>query len=270
MNRKILTILSLCLFLLPAVQAQGTFQPRSLDSTPKGTIYSKEFTFSLRAQTNGLALGFDFGRLQTYYKTRYYHFSIGELKHSREVRSDFQRQAAGNSLAPRSYIYGKQNNLYPIRIGMGTKRYLSEKAKEKGVAVGINYEFGPTFGLLKPYYLEVYQTEDFLRQGTRSVRYSEETAAQFSDPSRIFGSSSRAMGIGEITPTFGAHGTFSVHFDWGAFDEYIKALDAGIMVDLFLRETPLLIDGANINAETVENRNLFLNLFVNLQLGKRR
>lgn len=270
MKRKLFYTLSLLFCVGFAAQAQGTFQPKSQDTTPKGIVYNKEFAISFQAQTNGWGLGLDLGTLQTYYKTRYYHFSIGELKHSREVRSDFQRPTRAGLVSPRSYIFGKQNNLYPVRVGLGTKRYLSEKAKDKGVAVGINYEFGPTLGLLKPYYLEIYQTESINSQGTRSVRYSEATAAEFADPSRIFGASGRFTGFGELQTTFGAHGKFSVHFDWGAFDEFIKALDAGVMVDVFLQKTPILIDGANINNEVVENRNVFINLFVNLQLGKRR
>ena len=269
MNNKILLAVVFILSFSFAGNAQGTFQPKAVDDTPKGIVYNKEFTVNFAAQTNGFELGVDFGKLVTYYKTRYYHFSIGELKHSREVRSNLQATVPSNIVA-RSYVFGKQNNLYAVRAGLGNKRYLTEKAKEKGVSVGLNYEFGPTLGLLKPYYLEVYVPESTTSQSTRSVRYSEETASQFSDPSRIFGASSRVTGLGEIKPTFGAHGKFSVHFDWGAFDEFVKALDAGVMVDVFLKNTPILVDGANINNEAVENRNLFLNLFVNLQFGKRK
>ncbi|MGK0364085.1 MAG: hypothetical protein ACI85O_001139 [Saprospiraceae bacterium] len=269
MKNKILLAAVLGLFFSLAGNAQGTFQPKAIDDTPKGVVYNKEFTVNFTAHTNGFALGVDFGRLNTYYKTRYYHFSIGELKHSREVRSDIQATIP-STIVSRSYIFGKQNNLYALRVGLGNKRYLTEKARDRGVSVALNYEFGPTLGLLKPYYLEVYVPESVTSQSTRSVRYTEETASQFSDPSRIFGASSRVTGLGEIKPTLGAHGKFSVHFDWGAFDEFVKALYVGVMVDVFLQKTPILIDGANINNEAVENRNLFLNLFVNLQFGKRK
>lgn len=268
MNKIISSIILVFLFAF-AGNAQGTFQPKAIDDTPKGTIYNKEFTIDFTAQTNGFALGVNFGKVQTYYKTKYYHFSIGEIKHARETRSDVQTTRP-TTIVSRSYIFGKQNNLYALRAGIGNKKYLSEKSKERGVSIGFNYEYGPTLGLLKPYYLEVYVPESATRATTRSLRYSEETASQFSDPNRIFGASSRLKGIGELTPTLGAHGKFSVHFDWGAFDEFVKALDVGIMVDVFLNNAPILIDGANINNEAVENRNVFLNLFVNLQFGKRK
>ena len=270
MKNKILWSLLCLAGLCVSAAAQGTFQPKSIDDTPQGIVYNKEFTVNFTANTNGYALGMEFGRLRTYYKTKYYHFSIGELKHPREKRSDFQGATRPSTVAARSYIYGKQNNLYAVRAGFGTKRYLTEKAREKGVSVGYNYEFGPTLGLLKPYYLEVYAPENIGQQSFRSVRYTEETAAEFSDPTRIYGASSRGKGFGELNPTLGGHAKFSVHFDWGAFDEFVKALDAGVMVDLFLNKTPIMIDGENINNEAVENRNLFLNLFVNLQFGKRR
>lgn len=272
MSIRILPSLSFLFCFCFYANAQGTFQPKRLDTTPRGIVYNKEMSVNITAHTAGISVGFDFGKIQTYYKTKYYHIEIGELKHPREKRSDFQSISNPTVGAARSYVFGKQNNLYVVRAGLGTKRYLSEKSKDRGVAVGINYELGPTLGLLKPYYLETFvpNNEIITRAQTRSIKYTPETAAIFKDVSRIFGASRKSKGFGEITPTFGVHGKFSVHFDWGAFDEFVKSIDIGVMVDGFLKETPIMIDGDGINTESVENRNLFLNLFVKATLGKRR
>lgn len=251
------------------VNAQETFQPKPLEPASKGVIYNSELAFDLRLHTNGFALGANFGKIRTYYKTRYFHVGIGELKHHKENRANLDRSNSSGRLS-RSFVYGKQNNLFVTRIGYGEKRYFSEKAKRKGVAVGISYEGGFTAGLLKPYYLELLSTENSnpgpsSLQGTFTVKYSEENQDYFLNPWNIFGSSSWTRGLTETSIIPGIHTQFAVHVDWGAFDEYVKAIEAGIMVDAFIRQVPIMVE-----LEGVENRPFFVNLFINLQIGKRK
>ena len=53
--------------------------------------------------------------------------------------------------------------------------------------------------------------------------------------------------------------------DWGAFDEFMRAVEAGIMIDIFPKKLPIM---APVNGVD-ENRPYFFNLYVSLQLGKR-
>jgi hypothetical protein len=253
----LLTILS-CAAL--GLSAQETIQPKQLDDASKGIIYNKEFALGLRLHTHGLAAGFSIGKIKTYYLTKYFHIELGELKHAKEIRQSFDTPSTLSGRISRAFKYGKQNNLYAIRAGIGRKRYFSEKAKHKGVAVGISYEAGATLGLLKPYYLELRS------ENNRSVatKYSEEDAARFLDITQIHGSSGWSKGLTEISLLPGAHGRAAVHFDWGAFDEYLKSIEAGIMVDVFSRKAPIMVE-----ADNVENNQLFINLFIHLQFGKR-
>ena len=136
---------------------QTTFQPKQDSYESKGIVYDEEMTFDLQfLQTNGWSLAFNKGKLKTYYLTPYYHFSIGGLKHIKEYRQQsFDATGISSIGNSQSYVFGKQNSLYVLRAGYGQKRYFSEKAKIRGLAVGVNYEFGPTLGLLKPYYLDL-------------------------------------------------------------------------------------------------------------------
>ena len=247
------------------VSAQTTFQPRAMDSGRKGFVYNTETAFNFKLHTNGWwALGMDFGKLRTYNKTRFWGFEIGELRHPKETTLNFEYPSATNGRVSRPFRFGKQNNLYVVRLAFGEKKYLSEKARYKGVAVGYSYAVGPTLGLLKPYYLELFPID----AGTtppRSVRYSERTAERFLSPQNIFGSSGFAKGLGEVSPRPGGSFRIAAHFDWGAFDEYIKAVEVGIMGDIFLTQMPIMVDVAG-----TENRPYFLNFFVAAQLGKRK
>ncbi|HNE27682.1 MAG: hypothetical protein U0U46_07055 [Saprospiraceae bacterium] len=237
--------------------AQGFKPPVS----GKGIIYNRETAFNFRLTTNkGFATGLEFGRLRTYYRTTYFQLNFGEVKHPKEQR----QSPPPNVRSFRPFVFGKQNNFFIVRSGWGIKRYYSEKASHKGVAVGVSYSIGPSLGLLKPYYLALaYTSPDNPRdQRVLHQKYSDENADVFLDPTRILGASPFTKGIGELSLVPGGNASVAFHMDWGAFDEVVKALEIGLQVDVFPRKVPILV--------SEENSPVFFNFFVNLQLGKRQ
>lgn len=255
------SLLSLLLLSTCSLQAQETIQPKQMDDPAKGIIFNREFATNFRLHTHGLSFGVNMGRLQTYYRTKYWHIEVGELKHAKEFKQSWDAASSLNNRVSKAFKFGKQNNLFVVRGGFGAKRYFSEKAKHKGVAVGISYEGGATLGVLKPYYLELKSGDG---NYTYSARYTADNADRFLNISNIQGASSWTKGFSHLSLLPGAHARFSVHFDWGAFDEYVKSFEGGIMVDAFARKAPIMVE-----LDNVENNFLFLNLFLNLQFGKR-
>ncbi len=59
----------------------------------------------------------------------------------------------------------------------------------------------------------------------------------------------------------------ALHFDWGAYDEFVKALEAGIMADFYFKKIPIMVESPSV--PNAENRAFFINLYLTLQLGKR-
>lgn len=264
--KKVITICFVLLFPLLGLMAQNTFQPKQVVSNNVGIVYDKEFTFDIRLHTHGLALGVNIGRLKTFYKTRFYQFEIGELRHPKEERESNENPNFGGR-SSRSFFFGKQNSLYVLRGGIGEKRYFSEKAKERGLAIGISYVVGPSIGLLKPYYLDLIRSGVDNTPEISSEKFSEENAERFLDVRNIFGSSGFSRGISELSILPGIHAKAGVHFDWGAFDEFVKAIEAGVMIDAYFKKVPIMVETDEIN--NAENRPFFINLYLTLQLGKR-
>lgn len=263
--RTFLTIIPL-LLVLSSFGQSTTFQPKQFSNEAKGIVYNKELSFDLKLHTNGWAIGANIGKIQSYYKTKFFNIEIGEIKHPKEYRHSFDYPNQFSGRTSKSFIFGKQNNLYAIRAGMGVKRYYSEKAKRKGVAVGISYEAGPTLGLQKPYYLDFWRAQDGVNDiQIISEKFDGTNADEFLNINRIYGASGFGKGFSEIRPVPGLHGKISVHFDWGAFDEFVRAFEAGIMVDAFFKTIPIMVD----EVEFAENRPYFINLYLTLQLGKR-
>ena len=237
----------------------------------KGTVYNREFTVDFKLHTNGFAFGVNIAELKTFYSTRFFNIELGEIKHPKEFRQNLELQSPTSGRISRSFIYGKQNSFWVLRGGVGEKRYFSEKAKRKGLAIGVSYEGGASLGMLKPYYLEIIR---FTEPGSNDYRirpekYSIENEDKFLDITNlsIYGSAGFSKGLGEISLRPGLHAKTAVHFDWGAFDEFVKAIEAGIMVDYFFSDVPIMVESANI--QNTENKAIFINLFINLQLGKR-
>ncbi|MBU6343083.1 MAG: hypothetical protein KGS48_16425 [Bacteroidetes bacterium] len=252
----------LVLFMLALIGTSVSAQGVRMPPQKVGIIYKRETTFNFMLTTNkGYVAGVEFGRLRTYDKTKFFKATLGEIRHPKEIRQSADPTV---SRSFRPFVFGKQNNLLALRASWGTKRYFTEKAKQKGVALGMSYSVGPTLGIIKPYYLALRYSSDINGQN-RAVhqKYSSETAAIFLNNSRILGASPFTKGFNEVSFTPGANAALAFHMDWGAFDEFVKALEIGVMADAFATKVPILVSEKN-------NQRLFINFFLNLQLGRRR
>ncbi len=258
--KKLFLFLAIGCFGYISLLAQ-TIQPRNRTFSNQGIVYNKELSFDFRINTfRGFSFAVNVGKIISYDKTRFYHFEFGNLRHPKEFKQNdqFSRRFGGQ----RSFFFGKQNSMFALRGGWGTKKYFSEKASTRGVAIGISYEIGPSIGILKPYYLEINRFD----ASSVEEKYSTDNQDRFLDVTRVQGAAPFSKGITELAFLPGAQAKFSFHFDWGAFDEYVKAMDIGIMGDFYLKKADILVDNG---LEGVKNRQFFINLFVSLQLGKR-
>ncbi len=251
------------LFAWQLASGQTVVQPKQMDYSSVGILYNKERSIDFRPHTNGMALGVHIGEIKTFYKTRYYQFDLGFIRHPKEFRQSITFNT-GNpfSRASSSFTYGKQNQLLVIRGGIGEKIYFSDKAKRKGVAVALDYEFGASVGMLKPYYLILSRLkENGFVDYPSTERYSEENKELFLDDTKIIGPASFFKGIEEITFIPGLHARVGAHFSLGAFDQFVKAIEVGVMVDGYFQRVPIMI---------IENNTpVFINGFVSFQIGKR-
>ncbi|NOT38009.1 MAG: hypothetical protein HOP11_11580 [Saprospiraceae bacterium] len=223
----------------------------------KGIIYKKERSFEVAIQTNGYFFGYNQGKISKYYLSKYLHFDLGHLKDPREQKIN-QANLPGNFIG--NYIYGKQNDLWNLRVGRGINYYLSEKNRRRGIALALRAEGGLLIGLLKPYYLKVRERKDN-ESNVIELRYSDDRKEQFLAKENILGASSYFRGIEEISIKPGAFGRISLAFDPGAYEKLVRSISFGLSVDVFTGRVPLLV--------TDKNSFLFANFFLKLQFGKR-
>ena len=258
----------LCILFLPVIATgQSTFQPKQVDLELKGVIYRKETAVDFRLHTNGLAFALNLGTIQTYDKTNYLHFEVGYMKNPREKKQN-KNLSIGVFGQSHSFAFGKVNHMFVLRGGWGKRKFLSEKAKRKGLAIGYNYQFGPSVAVLKPYYLELQYKQDIdgkINTEIRNEPLTGENESKFLNYEEIYGGGGFFKGFSQLSFTPGIQGKGSVFFALGAFDKYIKTIEAGIMVDLYPKKIAIMAESENIS-----NKPYFINLYVSLQLGARK
>ncbi len=242
-----------------AAFGQYTILPKPIGE--ESLVYEQEKMLEVRFHSNGFSLGYSVGRIETWYRTRFYYFDIGALKNPKEHSQNFKFFNTGFfNESSKPFVYGKQNRLYTIRAGLGTKRLFSEKARKKSIIVGWSYEYGFTLGILKPYYLKLRNWAD-VDQEITVEKYSEENADRFLDESSIFGGAEFRYGLDELKIRPGIHGKAGMNFSWGDNERLIKAIEVGVMLDLFLGKVPIMV--------LEKNNPYFLNVYITLQIGKR-
>ena len=231
MGIRLFILFFIALFAMPCV-GQRVIKPKLIEVDWKGIIYKKEWSVDLRLHENGASIAYNSGKVKSYHTTKYYHLELGFTKDEREkTQSKISRLNRTGS-----YAFGKINSLINVRGGIGVKKYLSEKEKKNGLAVGYTYQIGPSLALLKPYYLDllyVQNTDERQEVTIRSERYTEENADKFLDVGSINSRSSFFRGFGELGVRAGIQGKLGLHLAMGAFDEYVKAFETGVMFDIF-------------------------------------
>jgi hypothetical protein len=117
-------------------------------------IYQKQGAFGFKFNTDAWSMFYEHGKYKTITKTNLWWLEFGERKHPKEEKVP-TLSASGGFLIISSYIYGKRNNFYYLKAGMGQQTLIGGKGNKNGVAVSAIYGGGFSAGLLKPYYLEI-------------------------------------------------------------------------------------------------------------------
>lgn len=272
--RTTFSILCLCLFttgLMAQYQVKQEGEPAPGTTQKKGIVYNKEFSFGANLASNGWGVWGETGKILNIYRTRVFQFEFSDIRHPKEKRQSAELNILNSTVSsPRDFYFGKQNEFFVLRAGFGYKRNIAEKARKNGVKLSILYVGGVSIGVLKPYYLELaYFVENpadssFVVE-TRTERYEDNpetgNADKFLNWREILGAAPFAKGFNELSIVPGVYGKVALNFEWGARDNFITALEAGIKADIYYKRVPIMIID--------DNRPFFFAAYVSFQVGKR-
>lgn len=228
----------------------------SLFSIPSANAqYSGDYEYSIekiwgitKATNSGLIGGFMFKYARELKEDRFHGgmIEIVNIKHPQEQR--IYANSTGNT-----YIWGKQNFLYSIRLSYLRQFTFFKKASQQGVQVSGIVALGPTIGLEAPYYVEV-------EAGGGSIKVPyDPNEYQYNE---ILGTGNILQGLGESSIVPGLNTKLGVAFEFGAFKSNVVGLEVGFQSDFFTRKIILM--------PTSENYSIFPSAYVTLFYGSRR
>lgn len=226
---------------------------------PKGPkAISKEFSLGIRVNSNGWSVFSDIGTLKPrdakhadmFYNVRFWQVEVTEKKHPKQYKITGNGGASGSN----SYVYGKINNFYALKLGRGYMRMLAGKPDPGSVSIHWLYAGGFSLGMLKPYYLNVYSDPN-------AIKYDGDNKEDFLDQYVIQGSAGFSKGLGEMKYIPGFHVKSAIHFDFSANRKSVIGVEVGANAEYYTQDIEIM-------ANTKPSKFL-MDIYVAFQLGKR-
>jgi len=220
-------------------------------------IFSKQSAFGIKLNTDGYGVFYEHGKYKDINHTGLWWLELGERKSQKEEKltRGYNGFEIGNP-----FIFGKINNFYYFKAGIGQQRLIGGKGNKNGVAVTAIYGAGLSAGFLKPYYLSVQdETGNIV-----DVKYSAANDSTFRDKgnSIILGASGISKGFSDAKFVPGAHARVALRFDYGRYNELLSAVEVGLNAEYYSKNMQIMLDN--------EGKKFFFNAYVALAFGKRK
>lgn len=211
-------------------------------------FYRNEKTVGFQLNTNGWGIGYRYSERLNYFEKRNYEIDFSIIKHTKEIKS------SSSFLTSESFVFGKLNNVFDLRVGYGKQNEMFSKRDPGSVAIRYFYSFGPSLAILKPIYYEISSpvgdSIDIRIEKFGDVHTSEE----------ISGKASFFKGFDEIKLVPGAFIKLGVNVEFGQSETLIHALEAGGMIQAYLSDLEIM--------EVDDNQQFYFTLFVSYRFGK--
>ena len=206
--------------------------------------------------TNGFGLDVQYMLNRKVNKNLVFNLDITSLKHPKETKviNPIYDDA-------KAYIYGKLNAAIPVRLGIGNQFILADKEIYNGIRLTFNYSLGPSLTLLKPEYLNFIYRDPSTNKGYLKIEMFDPTNIWHLNQGNIYGGTSFFKGFEKVTARMGGFLKLHFGFEWGDYEEHFRIIETGVIIDAFPEPLPIFA--------FIENKYVFVNLFVNLNIGRR-
>lgn len=212
-------------------------------------VYKKHTVFGGKLVNDGYGIFMEIGRAKTVKKGMLYQFELSERKHSKEEKQS-------NLFAYSTpYIFGKQNFFYQAKLGAQQQILFGNKSNKNGVSVTGNYGGGLSVGLLRPYFVQLSSSGQY-------VKYDSPDSAKFLDPVSISAGPGFSRGWSDIKVKPGVYAKAALRFDYGSYNELVSAIEVGISAEYYTSKIPIMVRTAP--------KQFFFNGYVAILFGRRK
>ena len=250
-GRKLLYFIVPVLFFNLSLFAQG-----ELVNEERIVTYN-ENSFAFLVNNNGASGQYRLGKRMDGYRKLIYDFELSHIKHPKEVK--VRNPYYDNQ---KRFVFGKLNTFLNLRTGIGLQKEQFSKQDKGGVSIKYFYQAGASLGLLKPVYYDVVDSARYDNSSQEIILYigNKKFSSDIHSISDIYGRSSFFKGFGELKAVPGGFLKAGISFEYSSSYQYINALEAGVMFDVFATEIPIM--------DTEKNSRYFITLFIGYRFGK--
>lgn len=216
-----------------------------------------EHSYAAFVNSNGFSLQYRFGKRIDGYRKHIFDVDFSHIKHPKEIK--VRNPYYDNQ---KRFVFGKLNTFMTLRGGWGLQKEQFGKQDKGGVSIKYYYQAGVSLGLLKPVYYEVVDSAriDPVRNEVLLYIGNKKFSSDIHSVSDIYGRSSFFNGFGELGLVPGAFGKLGISFEYSSSYQYINAIEAGVMFDVFSKSVPIM--------DTEKNSRYFITLFLGYRFGK--
>jgi len=230
--------------------------------------FTKEYTFGININTNGgfpSGINFKYGKITDNARVNTtFGLELVGVRHPQEYRFDVASLSNNN----RSFVRGKANYLYSLRLQYGKDIILFRKAPQEGVQVNAVFAGGLSLGMLKPYMIlyDVSSVGGGIGARTKYLpfyQYNLEDAAEFQSlyaapfaEDRVLGRGGFFEGFDQIRVVPGLNAKIGLAFEAGAFKTNLTGAEVGFSLEVFSQKMQILNIG--FAGAEVKNYNTFV------------
>lgn len=214
---------------------------------------TKEIWLGATVHSSGFGLNYGMSKFKTFKKKSLVNVDLVSINHDKEYKifGSFDENA-------KKFIFGKFNSLYTVRFGFGNRKILYEKLRENGLQISMNYTLGPSLGLVKPVFLEVFKYDFSGRiAGIATERYDPELHNFYN----IYGRASWTAGLMETKINPGMFFKFGLDFDYSSNRDIINSLEVGACLDVFSKPVILMVENNNYR--------FYPSVYINCSIGNK-
>lgn len=251
-NQWVYGMIVLLMGLLLVNQNLKAQQLPQIDEEEIQIIYSHERMGTIIAHTQGIGLGYRWGRNTTAFRTRVYSVEFVNVKSLKQIHSI--NPYFGNA---KRFVNGKMNEVFFLRGGLANKQLLNRKPLWGGIELRWLYEGGATVAFEKPYYLFIISYYEGIGN---ELNYTVETA-QYDPAYDIYGRAPFTKGLDELSLKPGLYAKTGFNFEFGHVQTRIQSFEAGAILEFFPQSIEIMASD--------DNNRFFITLYINVSIGSR-
>ncbi|MFN3315719.1 MAG: hypothetical protein ACK40K_02820 [Raineya sp.] len=241
--------------------------------------FTKELTFGVNINTNGgfpSGINFKYGKITDNARVNTtYGIEIVGVRHPQEYR--FSVSGLNNNA--QSFVRGKANYLYSLRLQYGKDIILFRKAPQEGVQVNAVFAGGLSLGMLKPYMIR-YDVSNIGGIGARTqdlpfYSFNLEDAGEFQrlygvpfTEERVLGRGGFFQGFDQIKVVPGLNAKIGLAFEASAFKTNLTGAEVGFSLEVFSQKAQIMNIG--FAGLEVKNYSTFAAMYLTAFFGARR